>query len=180
MAYIDLAIDPSPSGEGYDDSLPTQNNELLAAQIHNTLEDMDDSGTWYISNDDLSTNDKNAIASALYDNMEVVFNYAKTAITNFRATGSPGIAKPVAYSVLTRPLYSWNKTAQKIQWENYNTCLRMMWAIWYMWGTETDPLRIKDYIRDMLVAWPLMDTTISLKDEGGSELKIYPSWSEFG
>lgn len=178
MPYIDLNIDPAPSGVGYDDEFPTQNNELLAAQIHNTLQDMEDE-YWRIGAG--PTDYYQAIMrSGIRDQIKVVFDYAKTAIHNFRTIGVPGISEPTAalFSTISYSDTYPETTGPCIQL--YIECMKMMYRIYYLWQTEEDPLRIKDYIRDMLIAWPLMDTTIALKDEGGSELRIYPSWSEFG
>jgi hypothetical protein len=179
MGYIDLAIDPEPSGVGYDDAYPTENNERLAAQIHNTLEDMADSGYWYLTDKVPSVTQFTGLMVVVRAVIKNVFDYADSAITQYRATGSVTLSEPAA-SDFGYPLGYADESMEREIIRTYVQGLKIKYAIYYMWQTETDPLRIKDYIRDMLVAWPLLDTTISLKDEGGSELKIYPSWNEFG
>ena len=57
-------------------------------------------------------------------------------------------------------------------------CYKMMYRIYYLWETEEDPLRIKDYIRDMLLAWPLHDIEIQLNEEAGKSLRVYPVWKD--
>lgn len=179
MGYIDLAIDPSPSGTGYDDSLPTRNNELLAAQIHNTIQDMGDSGFWYLYDGVNNATDKTEIKTNIRTWVKAVFDYALSAIQQFRASGTVTLVEPTA-SDFGNPWHDFELPAAQMQWDLWKECMKMKYLIYYLWQSEEDPLRVKDYIRDMLIAWPLLDTTISLKDEGGSELKIYPSWNEFG
>ena len=175
MAYTALSI-VAPTLSEYDPDNPTQATEELNLALHNILQDMEDAtGTWYLTDGVPTAADAAFFFGYVHDVIEDVFDYAKGAIETYRSTGTPTLAKPTKttisnFSVIWYPL--WSAEAFKV----YAEGLKMCYLIYYMWKTETDPLRVKDYIRDMLLAWPLQDIAIDLNDETGTSLKIYPQW----
>ncbi len=176
MAQVTLTQNHAPHVTGYDSTEPTRQTELLNATINGIIEDMEDAG-WSIADHNLPSTDVVSIASNIHDMIEDVFDYAKSGITNFRATGDPNLSKPL-YTSIPRPSLRSRWRQQLIQWNVYQQCIAMMYRIYYLWETEEDPLRIKDYIRDMLLAWPLHDIEIQLNEEAGKSLRVYPVWKD--
>jgi hypothetical protein len=175
MAYTLLSID-APTLLGYDSENPTQATEELNLQLHNVLQDMEDAGVWYMSDECPPTAHADTAGSYIVANYKITFLYAKQAIENHRAGSPTGLAEP------NHDDYYWTISypyiyVRKALFQSAMEAVQMAWKIYYMWETEDDPLLIKDYIRDMLLAWPLQDISIDLKDEGGSSLRVYPQWN---
>jgi len=175
MAYKALSV-TAPTGTTYDSENPTQGTEELNMTLHAILQDMEDAGPWYLYNDVPTSAQITGVKDYLHDLIEDVFDYAEGAIDTYRDSGTPTLAKPVVGS-LTAPYAYADKSLQKISWKAYFEGMKIMYFIYYLWKTETDPLRVKDFIRDMLLAWPLQDVTIDLADDGGSQIKLYPQWN---
>ena len=175
MAYTSLAV-TAPTLSAYDPDNPTQATEELNLALHNILQDMDDaSGTWYLTDNAPSNAESVAIRTSVNACYEVVFNYAESAIASFRVPETIVLAKPAYNDLPAIPSGAYFPILQLMH-RVHAQCLKGMWFIYYMWKTEEDPLRIKDYIRDMLMAWPLQDIAIDLNDETGTQLKVYPQW----
>lgn len=173
MAYFALSID-APTLSAYDPDNPTQATEELNIQLHNIIQDMEDAG-FYLSDNVPSTADRTTILGYMRGNIQAVYTYAKNAISSFRSTGDPDISAPTT-GLLTAPTLVQHFIFQREQLEIYLQCWKALWVIYYLWDSEEDPLRIKDYIRDMLLAWPLQDIQINLADDSGSQMKIFPAW----
>lgn len=173
MAYFTLSV-AAPTLSAYDPDNPTQATEELNIQLHNILQDMEDAG-FYIAENRMDTTALQGARSAMRDMTKNVFDYAKSAIHNYRDTGDPNLSEPV-YTGVTAPVYTQYHAAAIAQWQHYATCIKIMYMIYYLWETEDDPLLLKEYIRSMLLAWPLQDIQINLADDSGSQLKIFPAW----
>lgn len=174
MASYTLDISPAPSLEAYDSENPTQATEEINLALHNILVDMETAG-WKLVD---GIPDSSSIQTALYycfGVINAVFDYAATAIENFRDEEPPGLSEPLT-TTLTLPGASDYPELSRLMMEAWIQGNKALYTIYYLWETELDPLRIKDFIRDMLLAWPLLDTTIELKDEGGSALRVFPQW----
>jgi len=174
MAHFTLSIN-APTLSAYDPDNPTQATEELNLQLHNVLQDMEDSG-WKLDDDKLVGGAWTTIESNIFTALKVVHDYAALAITNYRDHGTPDIAVPTTASLSALNYNGDYAFVAKFQLTLWKQCYSMLLAIYYLWQTEEDPLRIKDYIRDMLMAWPLQDIAIDLNDETGTSLKIYPQW----
>jgi hypothetical protein len=171
-----LAVD-APHATAYDEEFPTRSNENYSHALHEILQGMEDAGPWYIFSEYTSGDDATQIRSWIRSTIQVVFNYAKSAIVNYRAGNPPGLAEP-AYTMLPSMTFRGRKEFDRAWLRLEAECMKMMYKIYYLWETEEDPLRIKDYIRDMLIAWPLQDVEISLQEEGGQKLRVYPVWKD--
>jgi len=173
MSYIQLDI-ASPTLSAYDPDNPTQATEELNLALHKTLADMD-SALWYLTDGRPSASNTLALRQETRTMIKVVFDYAKAAIVNYEDHGTPDLTEPV-YTLLP----AWTLLAEPrllAHFEKLNIeCMKKLYWIYYLWETESDPMRIKGYIRDMLMAWPLQDIAIDLNDETGTSLKIYPQW----
>lgn len=176
MSYAILSV-TAPTLSAYDPDNPTQATEELNLQLHNILQDMEDNG-FYVNDGRLSTTLMNFHQASIRNCVKVVFDYAASAIEDFRAEDPIGLAEPSTTEFANFTYAEYYPFLSNFQNKVFLECYKMMYLIYYMWKTETDPLRIKDYIRDMLLAWPLQDISIDLKDEGGSQLRVYPTWSE--
>lgn len=173
MAHISLSID-APTLSAYDPDNPTQATEELNLQLHNILQDMETAG-WYLEDMRIDDTDLTNWKSVSFGMMQDVFSYAADAIASFRSTGDPDLAAPLAGDISNWTAWASSPLVGRAL-DLWISCMKIKHLIYYMWETEEDPLRVKDYIRDLLISWPLTDLTVELKDEGGSELKIYPSW----
>lgn len=175
MAYEQILVNDAHL-TSYDEDYPTRSTENLNWNLHSMLMDMQDAGPWWLNDNNPDTTDCNTIRQAIYDNIKVVFDYAALAITTYRATGTPAIAEP-AVGALGRPVLRVYEAAQGVQWQIQALCFQKMYMIYYLWKTEDDPLLIKEYMRDLLNSWPLMDTTIQLSDETGQSFRVFPAWN---
>jgi hypothetical protein len=175
MAYSSLSV-TAPTGTTYDPENPTQGTEELNMTLHAILQDMEDAGLWYLHDDYVGATPQTNATQRIHDMIEDAFDYVEGAIDTYRENGTPTLAKPTATTIVAP--YQWfQEHLNKAQWECYTQCMKVCYFAYYMWKTETDPLRVKDYIRDMLLAWPLQDVTIDLADDGGSQIKLYPQWN---
>lgn len=177
MGYVDLSVSVAPHATAYDEDYPTRNTEQYSNVLHNILQDMDDQGNWWLDDGVPSAGYIATPAERIHDMIEDVFDYAALGIANYRATGNPNLSKPT-YTSVGRPGVVVYPDVRQAEWRVYCECLKMMYRIYYLWETEEDPLRIKDYIRDMLIAWPLQDVEIQLNEEAGKSLRVYPVWKD--
>jgi hypothetical protein len=174
MASYTLDISPSPSLSAYDPDNPTQATEELNLALHNMLVAMESAG-WKMSDDIPATSDIEGALYYCFGIISGVFDYADQAITNFRAKDPTGLSEPLI-TTITVPTPSVYPELTRLMMEHWLLGIKALYFIYYLWETEDDPLRVKDFIRDMLIAWPLLDTTIELRDEGGSALRVFPQW----
>lgn len=175
MAYFTLSI-AAPTLSAYDPDNPTQATEELNLQLHNILQDMED-GSWYLSDEVYTAAEGTYFRQYAHYVCQTVFNYAKSAIVAYRSETPIPLTEPT-YNSFSPPSGMVCKFLQQKAFDMFTQGMKMLYFIYYMWKTEEDPVRIKDYIRDMLLAWPLQDISIDLKDEGGSQLRVYPTWNE--
>lgn len=173
MGQVTLVV-TAPHATPYDSDYPTRSTENYSHALHEILQDMEDAG-WIIHDHALDATDSNSIAERMHDMIEEVFDYADSAITTYRSTGDPSLSKPT-YESVTRPTMRGKWRYALLQMETYRDCMRMMYKIYYMWESAEDPLLLKEKLQELLIAWPLLDTTIELNSELGQEFKIYPSW----
>jgi len=175
MGYTTVDV-TAPHGTAYDEDYPTRSTENYAHSLHNILQDMEDAaGDWYLTDGYPSTAHTTAFLENLHDNIEVVFDYADSAITEHRAEESITLSKPV-YDDLSWGVIGLYPVYAKAVLDNYKECMQMMYKIYYMWKTEEDPLLLKEKLQELLVAWPLTDTEITLNEEGGQTMRITPAW----
>jgi hypothetical protein len=158
---FDLALAPSLSA--YDSDNPTQATEELSIALHNYLAALD-TANYQVCDGIPDYSVTGAVLENIRGNTEAVFTYAKTAIEGWRESETPGIETPDSNDLYTPTTtgYAW---LDAIQISHYNFCYKVLFTIW-----------IKDYIRDMLLAWPLQDISIDLAEDSGSQLRIYPTW----
>ena len=175
MGYTVLNV-TAPHATAYDADYPTRSTENYSHQLHEILQDMEDAaGIWYIQDDYVnSSTDLGVLSGYVHDMIEEVFDYAEGAIDTYRATGTPVLSKPTKTTVtIQTSLYTdWAKTLM----ECYASCMKVCYLVYYMWKTEEDPLLLKEKLQELLVAWPLLDTTIELQNDMGQSFKVYPSW----
>ena len=165
-----------PDATAYDASYPTRSTELYSNECHQILATMSSNG--FLFDDGIPEGaDRDNILANIRDMVSDVTVYATAAITNFRDHGSPDLLPPDE-NTITLPLISYYREPQQLLLSLYAKSISVCWTLYYLWCTEEDPLRIKDYIRDMLLAYPLNDLTIALNEEGGSSIRIFPSWNE--
>jgi len=176
MGYSALAV-TAPHATAYDEDYPTRSTENYAHSLHDILQDMEDAaGTWYLTDQNIAAADMQWYEQyILHANIKTVFEYAEGAIDTYRSTGTPTLVEP-AWDDLAGHTTGKYPEMNRLQWENYRDCMKMMYFIYYMWKTEEDPLLLKEKLQELLVAWPLLDTTIELNTETGQSLKFYPSW----
>jgi hypothetical protein len=174
MAYADLSI-TGPTLSAYDPDNPTQATEELNLQLHNILQDMEDAG-WRITDDLLLSGSWTVLEQWIVNCLDTVYDYAAQAIADYRNGDPISITIPTVSSLAVGGLTAYYPEVNAFQMRFLGECYKMMFVIYYLWKTEDDPLRIKDYIRDMLLAWPLNDITIDLGSESGSSMRLYPSW----
>lgn len=175
MAYSTLSV-TAPTGTTYDSENPTQGTEELNMTLHAILQDMEDAGAWLLTDERPDATQRTAFLSDVFSMVDEVFDYAEGAISTYRDTGTATLAAPTS-STINPPGTNVYPELTKQAYQVWVSCTKIVFLIYYMWKTETDPLRVKDFIRDMLLAWPLQDVAINLKDEGGSELKVFPAWN---
>ena len=174
MAYTSLSV-AAPHETAFDEDYPTRSTENYSHALHEILQDMEDAGPWYIWDNYLATAQRTAFNTFVHDAIEDVFDYAEDAISSYRSTGDPTLSKPTLTSIGNQPAFvmdCFNNEATKI----YTSCMKMLYFIYYMWETEEDPLLLKEKLQELLIAWPLLDTTIELNSELGQSFKVYPSW----
>ena len=177
MANISLIIDPSPDVTPYDEEYPTRSTELLSAQLHNILVDMNDGGPWSLDDGIPNTSQRAATSDRIILMVGDLFDYAQAGIVNYRDHGSPDLARP-ASGLISLPRSSIPyKILREMEWGTYRICYEKAFLIYYMWETEEDPLLIKEYLRSLLSSWPLQDTTIELSDQTGQAFRVYPAWN---
>jgi hypothetical protein len=177
MGYTTLTLDVTPNATAYDANYPTRSTELLNHQLHEMIEDMDlAAGVWYLSDNSFTSSEWITLRNSLYNNIKEVFDYADLAITNYRATGSPGLSLPLAADIALPSYTNVYPHFQPALLRHYHDCMAMKFKIYYMWMTEEDPLLLKEKLQELLIAWPLMDTTIDLQTESGQTIRMYPSW----
>lgn len=175
MSYTALNV-TAPHATAYDASYPTRSTENYAHALHDILQDMEDgTGIWYLHDGFPHTSVYEAVRDYIHDAIEDVFDYADTAITGWRASETPGITKPTKTSITMPPniLYMEDRL---ICVRVYSECIKMLYKIWYMWGTEEDPLLLKEKLQELLIAWPLTDSEIFLNEDGGQSIHIVPAW----
>lgn len=177
MGYAALTIDVNPNAAGYDEDYPTRSTELLNHQLHEMLVDMDDAtGSWYLTDDVLTAGQWQTLENWIVTTLDTVFDYAAQAIEDHRSEVSISITIPTVSS-LTVPTYAtYYREVSNFCMRFLGECYKMMFVIYYMWKTEEDPLLIKEKLQQLLIAWPLMDTTIDLQTESGQTIRMYPSW----
>lgn len=175
MAYFTLVIPNEPNATAYDEAYPTRSTELYSHALHNIIQDMDDNA-WILDDGKPSSTQMASIELFINTCLEAVYDYAANALTNFRDHGTPDVVKPttalLGYSGYLAS-YTWgNRSLYQIYWR----CYSAIWAIYFLWKFE-DPIRLKEYIRDLLLAWPLNDVTVELNTEAGQNMRVYPSWA---
>lgn len=176
MAFTSLVCAP-PHATAYDEAYPTRSTENYAHALHIILEDMKDAG-WSIDDGEWSNSHANTFAALMRTNIKTVFDYAKQAITNHRASTPTGLSEPVYSDVYWSSATQTYKFFKKALYNNAHECIAMMYKIYYMWETEEDPLLIKEKLQELLIAWPLTDTEIILNEEGGSKIRVVPAWKD--
>jgi len=175
MAYQALSV-TAPTLSAYDPDNPTQATEELNLALHNILKDMDDAtGTWWLSDGVMTTGQSAPHRASVVAMIGAVFDYCEGAISTYRDTGTATLTRPINTTIPT-PYVSGCPGPDDILNQVYIQCQKVCHFVYYLWKTETDPLRVKDFIRDMLMAWPLQDIAIDLNDETGTQLKVYPQW----
>lgn len=175
MSFTKMEITTAPNGTAYASDNPTRSTELYCNQVHNVLQDMDDAGDWYMRDDAYGPSVRDACATYVHEIVEDVYDYAASAIEDHRAEDPIGLTKPTT-TTLTKPTGTYYPLLDEIKWRVYTEAFKIMFFIYYMWKTEEDPLLIKEKLRELLVAWPLLDTTIELASDLGQQFKVYPSW----
>jgi len=175
MGYTTLAV-TAPHATAYDEDYPTRSTENYAHALHNILQDMEDAvGDWYLHDDYTNaTTHANAFAR-IHDMIEDAFDYVEAAIDTYRSTGTPTLAKPTK-TTIAAPYQWFGEHLNKAQWECYTQCMKVCYFAYYMWKTEEDPLLLKEKLQELLLAWPLTDTEITLNEEGGQTMRITPAW----
>lgn len=175
MAYVALAV-TAPTGTTYDSENPTQGTEELNMTLHAILQDMEDAN--FVLNDDcIPAGHWTTIENWMVAEIDKLFDYAAQAIEDYRAEDPISITIPTSSMFAGHTYAAQYPSFNKFQFTFLASLYKMAFLIYYLWKTETDPARVKDYIRDMLLAWPLQDIAINLKDEGGSDLRVYPQWN---
>ena len=174
MAFTTLSV-VAPHATAYDEDYPTRSTENYSHALHEVLQDMEDATNWYLSDQVPATAVRNSIIQKIHDMVEAVFDYAEDAIEGWRATQTPGLSKPTWESI-DAPLINVYSKFALIEYQVWSDCIKKMYMIYYMWETEEDPLLFKEKLQELLIAWPLLDTTIELNSELGQEFKVYPSW----
>lgn len=173
MAYFAYSAVNSPSAAGYDEDYPTRNQELLADELLRLLNDCSDASFRFF--DGINTEVQNPQwAEWIHDTTEIVRKYAEEAIADYRAQDPIGIAEPTWETI---PWILWTVPPMQDSfmkhWVRCNTALHV---IYYMWKSEVDPLRIRDYLIDTLLTVPLNDVTVDLKEDSGAQIKVYPTF----
>jgi len=174
MPYLVLSID-APTLSAYDPDNPTQATEELNLQLHNILQDMEDS-SWKLNDGVISAGHWTTFGTWLVAQLGVVFDYAAQAIADHRADDPISIIRPTASAIPAHTYVSYYPSINTFMMKFLADCYKMMFMIYYMWKTEEDPLLLKEKLQELLVAWPLQDIAIDLNDETGTQLKVYPQW----
>ena len=175
MSYAALDV-TAPHATAYDEDYPTRSTENYAHALHDILQDMEDaSGTWYLSDGNVLSATQNVLTGYIHDMIEDVFDYAEGAIDTYRNTGTPVLAHPTK-TTIRLPGESVYQAWSAPLAECYISCMKVCYLVYYMWKTEEDPLLLKEKLQELLIAWPLLDTTVELNSDLGQQFKIYPSW----
>ena len=175
MGYTALNV-TAPHATAYDSDYPTRSNENYAHNLHEILQDMEDAtGTWTLTDSWLSTADRNTHVGNLFAMIEDVFDYAEGAIDTYRSSGTPTLAVPTSTTVQNPQNWRYKWLFER-EAQTYLECTKVVFFIYYMWKTEEDPLLLKEKLQELLIAWPLLDTTIELQNDMGQSFKVYPSW----
>lgn len=174
MAYSSIAI-VAPHVTAYDEDYPTRSTENYSHELHEILQDMEDAGPWYLNDGVINSTQRTTFMEWIHDAIEVVFDYAEGAIDSYRSSGSPTLSKPLFNDIADPPLFAYREF-NLLCWKTYQECIKTMYFIYYMWKTEEDPLLLQEKLRELLIAWPLLDTTIELNSDLGQSFKVYPSW----
>lgn len=165
----------APHATAYDSNNPTRSTENLNHELHEVLQDMEDNSFIVTDNCPTSTVRSNWL-DYMYNNIEEVWDYANDAITNYRTSGSPALAKPTKTKIGAPNQFINYPWLYKIASDLYIRATQTLFFIYYMWESEEDPLLLKEKLQELLIAWPLMDTTIDLQTESGQTIRMYPSW----
>lgn len=173
MPYFTLSV-VAPHATPYDSDYPTRSTENYSHALHEIIQDMEDNG-FLVASEVLTGAEKTTLKEWIHDAIEAVFDYAEGAIDTYRDTGTPVLLEPTATSIASPTLGAYPITSER-QWSLWTECMKVMYFVYYMWKTETDPLLLKEKLQQLLIAWPLLDTTIELNSELGQEFKVYPSW----
>lgn len=175
MGYTTLSV-VAPHATAYDEDYPTRSTENYSHALHEILQDMEDAtGAWYFDDNTPSASEFTTFRAWVHDEIEDVFDYAEGAIDTYRSSGTPTLAKPTATDVpafVSQAYEGILEAGLRLTIEIY----KVKYFIYYMWKTEEDPLLLKEKLQELLIAWPLLDTTIELSSELGQQFKVYPSW----
>jgi hypothetical protein len=175
MGYTALNV-TAPHATAYDSDYPTRSTENYAHNLHTILQDMEDAGgTWTLSDGLTNNTTRDSYLADWMGMIEDVWDYAEGAIDTYRATGTPTLSKPTVSTIAKPVMGSYEKLNRK-SFDLWISCHKVMWAIYYMWKTEDDPLLLKEKLQELLVAWPLTDTEVILNEEGGQSLHVHPAW----
>lgn len=174
MAHTPLVV-TAPHATPYDATYPTRSTENYAHALHEILQDMEDV-SWDISDENITTTDIENFTYYWNGMMNHVFDYAAQAIDEHRDEVTITIAEP-EYDDMSIPhaYIKFNPWYLKFC-DVWIDCMKMKWKIFYMWKTESDPLLLKEKLTELLIAWPLTDTEITLNEEGGQSMRIVPAW----
>jgi len=172
MAYATLVV-TAPTGTTYDSENPTQGTEELNMTLHAILQDMEDAG-FLLNDGTIEAGHWTTLENWIVSQLDIVFDYAAQAIEDHRNEDPISITIPTASKLAAHTYNAYYPSVNAFSMNFLTDCYKMLFMIYYMWKTETDPLRLKDYIRDMLLAWPLQDITLDLSDDGGNQIRVHP------
>jgi len=175
MASTTLAV-TAPHATAYDSDWPTRSTENYSHTLHDILQDMEDEGTWYLTDETPATSDINTICTYIHDVINDVFDYCEGAIDTYRSTGTPTLSEPTVTSPIAKPGFRLYPQINSRLLQLYAEGMKICYFVYYMWKTEEDPLLLKEKLQELLVAWPLTDTQITLNEEGGQTLRVTPAW----
>jgi hypothetical protein len=175
MSYTTLSV-VAPNATSYDEDYPTRSTENYSHALHEILQDMEDAaGAWYFFDGTVDSATRDAYLQRIHAMTEDVFDYAEGAIDTYR-DGALELAAPAWNTIVAPNIGVLHPKLQEQMFKHYDGCMKVCFFIYYMWKTEEDPLLIKEKLQELLIAWPLLDTTIELSSELGQQFKIYPSW----
>ena len=175
MSYIDLSV-AAPHATPYDSEYPTRSTENYSHALHTVLKNMDDYGSWFLSDGCIATGHHVSLKTDVRTMIKVVFDYAAGAIETYRENGTPTLSEPTVAMLGGLSFQNALPFVAEKAVQLWINCYTMLYKIYYMWKTEDDPLLLKEKLQELLVAWPLTDTEITLNEEGGQTLKIVPAW----
>lgn len=175
MSFFQYVQTTPPDATAYDASYPSRSTELFSAESHQILASMS-ANTFNVEDGLPNTAELATVIGNVNQMIQDVFDYAALGITNFRDHESPDL--PLPSTVVTSPIEVNYKEIQKFLIGHYRACVKVAYFIYYLWETENDPLRIGDYMREALLNWPIQESAISLNDETGLALKVFPAWNQ--